>query len=492
MTSLVDRLRPVLDQAIEAWDGRPGADRLRAALARMDEPLRVAIAGRVKAGKSTLLNALVGEELAPTDAGECTKIVTWYVDGHTYQVRLDPRDGEATTVPFRREDGALEIDLQGRDAAEVSRLVVTWPSSRLRDVSLIDTPGIASINADVSQRTVDFLTPADDRSTEADAVLYLLRLVHAEDVSFLEAFHDDELAQATPVNAVGVLARADEIGSCRLDALDSARRIAATWQHDRRLRRLVQTVVPVAGLLAQGGSTFTEDDLRVTRAIAAMEPPGRDDLLLSVDRVVARNDACTAVRAEREVLLDKLGLFGVRRAVQRVVDDPGITASTLAHELVADSGLDRLREVLTTQLAARADVLKARSAALVLESVIDHDPIDGAADLQAHLDEIIASAHEVAELRLLNQIRAGHVQFREDDLADAERLLGASGTTHAQRLDLPAGVDDDDLREAASEALGRWQRRAESPVASREARDGARVLVRTCEGILASLAPTPG
>jgi len=37
---------------------------------RLTGPLRVAIAGKIKAGKSTLLNALLGEELAPTDAGE--------------------------------------------------------------------------------------------------------------------------------------------------------------------------------------------------------------------------------------------------------------------------------------------------------------------------------------------------------------------------------------------------------------------------------------
>ena len=45
---------------------------------RLDLPVQVAIAGKVKVGKSTLLNALVGEELAPTDASECTRIVTWY------------------------------------------------------------------------------------------------------------------------------------------------------------------------------------------------------------------------------------------------------------------------------------------------------------------------------------------------------------------------------------------------------------------------------
>ena len=79
-------------------------------LDRLDEPLRVAIAGKVKAGKSTLLNALVGEELAPTDAGECTRIVTWYRDGITYRVTLEPGQGEPRQVPFTRDGGAIDVD----------------------------------------------------------------------------------------------------------------------------------------------------------------------------------------------------------------------------------------------------------------------------------------------------------------------------------------------------------------------------------------------
>ena len=88
-------------------------DQLADAVERLSGPLRLAIAGRVKAGKSTLLNALVGEELAPTDAGECTKLVTWYIGGHAAKVTAVHKDGRREQRPFSREGGALEVDLGG-------------------------------------------------------------------------------------------------------------------------------------------------------------------------------------------------------------------------------------------------------------------------------------------------------------------------------------------------------------------------------------------
>ena len=86
----------------------------------------------MKSGKSTLLNALVGERLAPTDAGECTRIVTWFTDGHTYRVDIHPFDGPPRQARFTRDDGVLEIDLGGLSPDQVDELVVTWPSRALR------------------------------------------------------------------------------------------------------------------------------------------------------------------------------------------------------------------------------------------------------------------------------------------------------------------------------------------------------------------------
>ena len=41
-----------------------------------------------------------------------------------------------------------------------------------------------------------------------------------------------------------------------------------------------------------------------------------------------------------------------------------------------------------------------------------------------------------------------------------------------------------EIRIALQNAIGRWQRRAENPLSSRDVADASRVLIRTCEGML--------
>ncbi|MFL5333258.1 MAG: dynamin family protein, partial [Geminicoccaceae bacterium] len=220
-------VRGLLRRTLDAYRDSPqAAGWLQHHLTRFDEPLRLAIAGKVKAGKSTLLNALVGEEIAPTDAGECTRLVTWYRDGHRPEVTLFPQTAPPRQLRISRHgQGALQIDLEGTPLEAIDRLVVTWPTGSLRTTTLIDTPGIGSLSVETSERTTGFLTP-DESPTAADAVLYLMRHLHSSDVRFLESFHDQGVARATPINTIAVLSRADEVGVGRLDAMLSARMIA--------------------------------------------------------------------------------------------------------------------------------------------------------------------------------------------------------------------------------------------------------------------------
>ena len=453
---------------------------------RLTGPLRIAIAGKIKAGKSTLLNALVGEELAPTDAGECTRIVTWYRQGDQPTVLLHPRTGQPETAYFTRETGALDVDLGGRDPADVDHLEVAWPSSRLRLMTLIDTPGIASISTDLSARTLRLLTPQDDRPPVVDAVLYLLRHTHPSDVRFLEAFHDDELAHGTPMNALGVLSRADEIGSCRLDALDVAERVGRRYQAEPRLRALCPVIVPVAGLLGHAAVGLREPEYRALAALAGGPGDDVDQLLLTADRFGTRTTGVQVTELERQHLLSRLGLFGVRLSVDLIRRGEVRTATDLAAELSRRSGLERLRTVLTRQFTERSKILKAHSALTALESILRAGGCSDADGLRAAAEQITSSAHAFEEVRLLDRLRTGVLQVPERHVEELDRLLGGSGHDAANRLSLPEDAPPQEITAAALDALARWQRLAEHPLSSRNVQVAARGTMRTLEGILAT------
>ncbi|WP_293773187.1 dynamin family protein [Sporichthya sp.] len=488
-TDICGQVRLVLQQAAEVYaDHAEAAERIEAHLDRLDSPVRIAIAGKVKAGKSTLLNALVGEVIAPTDAGECTRVVTWYRNAPAPRIVMRRRDGESNDLPIIRQNGRLELGLGGVAPEEVDRLTVDWPSGDLATMTLIDTPGIASASVEVSTRTEDFLTP-DEEQGAADAIVYLMRHVHADDMGFLEAFHAHAAIGSSPVNTVAVLSRADEIGAGRVDALQSARAIASRLRADEKIRSLCQTVVPVAGLLAETGRTMRQAEFNALAAIAAADRDYVDAMLLSADRFgreLPEGAPELPSAAIRSALMTRFGLFGVRIALPLIRQ--GITDSTaLAGELVRRSGLEELREALTALFTERGDLLKARSALMALDSILRSTPLAETDLLLAQVEKIFSGAHEFVELALLGSLRTGAVALPSEQRAEAERLLGGTGQAQFVRLGLAPTASLQEIREAATDAMSRWRRRAENPASARPVADAARVIVRTCEGILSSL-----
>lgn len=484
--ALVDDLTELLDRA--AASARTGEDRARLvdARSRLAGPLRIAIAGKVKAGKSTLLNAILGEELAPTDAGECTKIVTWYHEGTSPQVTVYPLTGPGTVRPWTRDSGALDVDLGDLVAAGIDRIDVGWPTSKLRGMTVLDTPGIASISADISERTQRVLAADDGRVPVADAVLYLMRHTHASDVRFLESFHDDELAHGTPMNSVGVLSRADEIGSCRLDAMEVADRIARRYESDPRLRRLCPVIVPVNGLLAFAATTLREVEYAMLATLARADRAEVEQLLLTADRFLHRTTGVPLTEIEREHLMDRLGLFGVRLSVELIRVGHVTSAVELAAELVERSGLDRLRSVLTRQFEQRGRILKARSSMAVLSEVLRSGGCVDSDLLLTAAEQLSASTHEFEEVRLLSALRAGTIELRPELAVALDRLLGGSGHSAATRLGLAEDAADDEIRGGALQSLATWQRLAEHPLSGRQVKIAARTAVRTLEGMVAA------
>lgn len=455
---------------------------------RLSEPLRLAIAGMVKAGKSTLLNAMLGEELAPTDAGECTRIVTWYRYAATPSITLHPHDGPPRRMPVKREEGRLVLDIGDTPAEDVAWIDVGWPSSGLRSAILIDTPGIASLSVDVSERSMKFLVPEEETSS-ADAIVYLMRHLHASDLKFLESFRDTAAGASQTVNAVAVLSRADEIGSGRIDSMLSAGKVARRYEKDGELSSLSLGVVPVAGLMAESARTLRESEFAAFRELARLERKDRERLMLSADRFIKPNEATTLSTEQRRELLGRFGIFGVRLATA-IIRGGAADSSALAEQLVQQSGLNELQEFIQLQFRTRAAALKVRGVLGTLEHVLRQQERPGTADILAGIERIHATTHTLRELALLSKARSAGLPLTADDAVAAERIVGGGGASANLRLGLPDGATKVEIREAAIAQLNYWRAFSQSPLTERAAVEVSRMVIRSLEEIASEVGGT--
>ncbi|MFD5224669.1 dynamin family protein [Microbacterium sp. NPDC058342] len=472
----------LLQAARTAYAGdREALDLIDRLEVRLHEPLRLAVAGMVKAGKSTLLNGMLGERLAATDTGECTRVVTWYRFSAAPTITMHLRDGRVERMPIRRAAGLLEFDLGGRTAEEVEWIDVGWPLAALRSQILIDTPGIASLSADTSARTSRFLTPEESPSA-ADAVVYLMRHLHGSDIKFLEAFRETAAGAAQSVCAVAVLSRADEVGSGRIDSLVSARRVAQRYERDGDLASLALEVVPVAGLLAEGARTLRESEYIALRELAGLERPARERLLVSADRFTRETDATGLSIRVREDLLSRFGIFGVRLAAA-LIRAGAANSSELSEAMVQQSGLLELQEVMSTHFHPRAATLKARGVVLQLDALTRRSPRPGLDAVRAGIERFTTSAHTLRELSLLAHARAHGLPLEAGDAADALRIIGAEGVTPARRLGIADDAETAELAARVRAETDRWRALAESPLRDREAAEVCAVVIRSLAGI---------
>ncbi len=140
------------------------------------ESFHLAILGQFKRGKSTFLNALLGQELLPTSVIPLTSIPTFIRWGSDHRVRIVFADGRPDEVVDATDPGEVTELLEGfvtEEANPENRLGVlqadVWcPADILaRGLVLIDTPGIGSTYQHNTETTLNFLP-------QCDAALFLV------------------------------------------------------------------------------------------------------------------------------------------------------------------------------------------------------------------------------------------------------------------------------------------------------------------------------
>jgi replication fork clamp-binding protein CrfC len=498
--STSDRVRAILGGTIQAYRNDPAYrhrpdvhNELERIGYRLNQPIRIALAGTLKAGKSTLVNALVGEDIAPTDATEATRIVTWFRHGPTPKVTANHRGGRRSNVPIARDPGdrGLTFDFATLDPQDVVDLDVEWPAAELIDNTIIDTPGTSSLSRDVSERTLRLLVP-DDGAPRVDAVVFLLRTLNAADIALLKQIGSVVGGSAGALGVIGVASRADEIGAGRIDAMMSAKDVAKRFTSELDNTGICQAVVPVSGLLALTARTLRQSEFVALEKLAGVEAADLAKALLSADRFVREDSPLPVDASTRAALLDRFGMFGIRISI--AVLSAGVSDSVaLADELLERSGLIALRDVIDQQFAQRSDLLKAHTALLSLRRFVEQHPVYATRHIIADIDPLLADTHAFEELRLLSQLRSRPTTLNEDEIASLRRIIGGSGTDAASRLGLQPAAPYDGPR-AAFAAAQRWRRRAEHPLNDPFTTRACRAAVRSAEAMVAeySAVNSPG
>lgn len=120
------------------------------------------ILGAFKRGKSTLINALLGEAVLPTAIVPLTSVVTILGYGDRLRIQVHFHNGQ--TREIRREDLVDYITERGnpRNQKGVRQVEIAYASDYLKDgVRLIDTPGVGSVYSHNTEVAYNYLPEVD-------------------------------------------------------------------------------------------------------------------------------------------------------------------------------------------------------------------------------------------------------------------------------------------------------------------------------------------
>jgi GTP-binding protein EngB required for normal cell division len=127
-----------------------------------DQSLEIAVFGRVSAGKSSLLNAILSEEILPVGVTPITAVPTRIRYGETPRLTVWYAERPAQTLEIDRLIEVASEKGNAHNEKRVTRIVVNLPSARLRDgVTFVDTPGLGSLATTGAAETLAYLPKCD-------------------------------------------------------------------------------------------------------------------------------------------------------------------------------------------------------------------------------------------------------------------------------------------------------------------------------------------
>lgn len=452
-------------------------DALSSVEADMNEPMQLAIVGRISSSKSTLVNAILGQpDVVRTDHEVETFNVSWLKYGdNDAPVTVHFKDGSKKQVP--KSDWHEWASHGGHETmkSEVGYIEVYFDYEILKRVNIIDTPGLDSSFGTDSENTVTFL-----RKVHPDAVILMFtRSLTADSLSLIGEFQRYEQSMSfslNPMNALGVLSKIDlnwKVMNVRDEVQTQKSVIARTLAGHPDVSRSLFRIMPLSAMMGLASCCVTDEDLSDFVSLASMPETDLKRLFFSADSFKALRDDVPVSPEERKRLLQKYGLYGAYVSITSVRSGEAADKTGVASVLGEKSGFREFFSLLVSHFGDRATLIKAQKGMMSLLSACRKDRIQAdTAERQELADRLCARVlsiedelHELKEWSLLMRIYEGKSKVDSEFLEEFLRLCGECGYAAVDRLDMDSSADVSEMIEVARGREAYW--RAKSNVIRR-------------------------
>lgn len=500
----------LLDNARRLCRQCPGAEELEVSLeemrARLEKPLRVAVVGIMKAGKSTFMNALMGADILSTGELETTYTVCWFRYGEQPGLTVFFRDGESEDKPMAdlARWSVRSCEKENPRLKDVKYLVIHYPSQVLRTMEFIDTPGLNSIYGTDAQNTLDFLSIQSSEQTiyeagMADAIIYAFsRTASSFDETTLHDFYKGGMDSVSPINSVGILTKADSTGTWEIfgtsTPVEAAREVAAKVMEDEHMRRLLFAVLPVCAKVCEGCAQLKESDWAALRKIAETEEEALQELLFDSTQFAGSEEAAyealgsPADRGRLIQLLEKYGVLEITRLLRagQLPEEIGVSLQTIC-------GVQAVRDLLLRHFGNRTFLIKAQYIFSRLRGLVRQirRNSETGPQLQSvcgqildNIDSLMASVQTLRELKALQMYYNGQLSFpSEEERQDFLCITGEYGRPVEARLGVQGPMPVAELAGIAREKAALWHEKTGGWMLPRAYTEAASIIARSYEEI---------
>jgi small GTP-binding protein len=164
----------------------------------------VVVLGEFNHGKSTVVNALLGDEVLPMGITPTTAVITHLVHGPERKVTIKPPHGKpAYEIDYDQVERAVRES--GQEGEEPEYVEIAYPNDMLsQSLILVDTPGVNDISRQKVEITYGYVP-------RADVILYVLdatQILKRSEIAFIR----DRLLKANRDRILFILNKIDALG----------------------------------------------------------------------------------------------------------------------------------------------------------------------------------------------------------------------------------------------------------------------------------------